>query len=79
MTEQEEKFWRTLARVEKEKGNFVYFILPAWSVTDSICVHKVNLPKKVRDLIAIDKRFHVEANIGVDFKHQIKFQNWEIE
>lgn len=77
MTEQ--KFHRTLVRVEKQSENFVYFIVPAWNTTESVCVHKTNLPKKVRDLIAVEKRFFAMVNIAAEFKHKIEFKDWEIE
>lgn len=72
-----EKFWRTLIRVDRQSENFVYFIIPGWSATEPVCVHKSILPKKIKDSIVVDKRFHALVNIGVEFNYQLEFKEWE--
>lgn len=73
--------WRTLVRVAEvdEERDYVYVIVPPWSVRDKIRIDGESLPSTIRDLVEPDRRFHAMVNTGASSHEDLFFEDWEAE
>ena len=73
--------WRTLVRVNDidQVRGFFYVIVPGWDVRTKIRLDLDNVPDEIKFLIAPDKRFHAQVNIGAQSAHDLYFDEWETE
>ena len=71
--------WRTLVRVETvdlDHGQ-VHVIVPPWSARETVPIELGSLPAEIRELVAVDKRFHARVNTGADRVEDLVFSDWE--
>lgn len=73
------KLWRTLARIDAIEGNYIYIIIPGWDTSEAISISMDELPKHIKPIIELDKRLHLEANIGCESVNDLYFGVWEIK
>ncbi len=71
------KLWRTIVRIDAIEENHIYIIIPGWDTTEVIAVGMDELPMNIRPIIEVDKRMHIEVNIGCESVHDIYFGEWE--
>jgi hypothetical protein len=73
------KLWRTLIRIDSIEGNHIYIIVPSWDSKGAISIAKEELPAEIRSIIEVDKRMHVQINIGCENINDLYFGSWEIK
>lgn len=73
------KLWRTLIRIDSIEGNYIYVIIPGWDISEAISIGRDELPAHINSLVEVDKRMHVQINIGCESVNDLYFGNWEIK
>jgi hypothetical protein len=73
------KLWRTLVRIDAIEGNFIYIIIPGWDTTEAISIGMDELPGHIRPIVAVDKRMHVQINLGCESVKDLYFGEWEVK
>lgn len=73
------KLWRTLVRIDSIEPNFIYIIIPGWDTTEAISIGIDELPQHIRTIVAVDKRMHVQINVGCESVNDLYFGEWEVK
>jgi hypothetical protein len=73
------KLWRTLVRIDAIEENHIYIIIPGWDTSEAIAIGKDELPAHIKPIIDLDKRMHIEVNVGCESVNDLYFGNWEIK
>ena len=71
--------WRTLVRIDAIEANFIYIIVPGWDTTEAISIGMDELPSHIRPIVAVDKRMHVQINVGCESVNDLYFGEWEVK
>ena len=75
----ERRPWRTLIRVIELERDYFYAVVPSWDHRQKIRIYNDNLPERVRQLLAPDRRFHAKVNKGAKGHQDLFFVDWEID
>ena len=73
------KLWRTLVRIDAIEKNHIYIIIPGWDTSEAIAIGKDELPEHIKPIIELDKRMHIQINIGCESVNDLYFGEWEIK
>jgi hypothetical protein len=75
----EEKFWRTLLRVNHITDDYVFFIIPGWDSERDVPVPLSSISNEVRAILKNGVRLHAKANIGVEDVRDIVIKDYELK
>ena len=73
------KLWRTLVRIDSIEDSHIYIIIPGWDTSEAIAIGNEELPKHIKPIIEVDKRMHIQINIGCESVNDLYFGEWELK
>ena len=66
-------------RIDAIEENHIYIIIPGWDTSEAIAIGKDELPEHIKPIIELDKRMHIQINIGCESVNDLYFGEWEIK